>query len=182
MGKVRTRKNGLEPRLIAVSRKFDLPAPVGVIGGAVSLIGGHGTTIAWEPSIAKNYNMPNAMEIGIASATFGLNLASLMGGPVAKFLITRHRLEPAPQAAEAVQDVGLPDEQAKTGIGHLDFLGAVLAIHVCIIVGYFLNESIAELAPLRPARARRLVRSEYRPVAVSSCERGRSHPFVAPVR
>ena len=129
---------------IGVASLFDLPAAVGVIGGTVSLIGGHGTTIAWAPSIAENYNIPNAMEIGIASATFGLILASLMGGPIANFLITRHRLAPTPQAAEEVQDVGLSDEQAKTGIGHLDFLGAVLAIHVCIIVGYFLNDSIAE--------------------------------------
>ncbi|MGB5735315.1 MAG: sodium/glutamate symporter, partial [Thiohalocapsa sp.] len=34
---------------ISVATLFDLPAAVGVIGGTVSLIGGHGTTIAWAP-------------------------------------------------------------------------------------------------------------------------------------
>ncbi len=127
---------------ITVASFFDLSAPVGLLGGSVSLIGGHGTAIAWAPRIAEEYAISNAMEIGIASATFGLILASLMGGPIAKFLITRHDLKPARNEA---QDVGVSDEMKKEGIGHLDFLDAVLAIHICIIVGAILNESLAEL-------------------------------------
>lgn len=131
---------------ISVAALFDLPAAAGVVGGTVSLIGGHGTTIAWAPTIGEEYGIANAMEIGIASATFGLILASLMGGPIARLLITRHRLTPMqPAAQEEVQEVGLTEEQRTAGIGHLDFLGAVLAIHVAIIVGYTLNEVIAEL-------------------------------------
>jgi glutamate:Na+ symporter, ESS family len=131
---------------ISVASLFGLPAAVGVVGGSVSLIGGHGTTIAWAPSIAEQYGIANAMEIGIASATFGLILASLMGGPIARFLITRHQLTPtAPTALEDVQEVGLTDQQEAAGIGHMDFLGAVLAIHVAIIFGAALNEIIAEL-------------------------------------
>ena len=131
---------------ISVAALFDLPAAVGVVGGSVSLIGGHGTTIAWAPTIAEQYDIANAMEIGIASATFGLILASLMGGPIARFLITRHRLTPTqPGAQDDVQEVGLSEDQRAAGIGHLDFLGAVLAIHVAIILGYALNDIIAEL-------------------------------------
>ncbi len=133
---------------ISVATLFDLPAAVGVIGGTVSLIGGHGTTIAWAPNIAETYDIPNAMEIGIASATFGLILASIMGGPIAKFLIKRHQLTPTAPASDAtaeVQDVGLSEKQKKAGIDHLDFLGAVLAIHICIVVGYILNGVIADL-------------------------------------
>ncbi|MCG6897909.1 MAG: sodium/glutamate symporter [Thiocapsa sp.] len=130
---------------IGVASLFELPTAVGVVGGTVSLIGGHGTTIAWAPSIAEHYGITNAMEIGIASATFGLILASLMGGPIARFLITRHHLAPAPQAIEEIQEVGLTQKQRAEGIDHLDFLGAVLAIHICIIVGFFLNDLIAGL-------------------------------------
>ncbi|MEY6433610.1 sodium/glutamate symporter [Thioalkalicoccus limnaeus] len=130
---------------IGVAALLDLPAAVGVIGGSVSLIGGHGTTIAWAPSIAESHGIANAMEIGIASATFGLILASLMGGPIAKFLINRHKLEPATGTREEVQDVGLSERQREAGIGHLDFLGAILAIHLCIIVGFMLNGLIADL-------------------------------------
>jgi ESS family glutamate:Na+ symporter len=130
---------------IGVASLFGLPAAVGVLGGTVSLIGGHGTSIAWSPVIGEQYGISNAMEIGIASATFGLILASIMGGPIAKFLISRHRLAPAPAAVEEVQDIGLSERQAKEGIDHLDFLGAVLAIHVCIVVGFLLNGVIADL-------------------------------------
>ena len=124
---------------IGVASLFGQPAQVGMLGGTVSLIGGHGTAIAWAPRIAEDYNIANAMEIGIACATFGLILASTMGGPIAKFLITRYDLKPPKK--EAV-DVGVSQEQKEVGIGYLDFLDAVYAIHVCIIAGYFLNGAL----------------------------------------
>ena len=37
------------------------------------------------------------MEIGIVCATMGLVLASLAGGPVARYLILRYRLEAPPR-------------------------------------------------------------------------------------
>jgi glutamate:Na+ symporter, ESS family len=127
---------------ISVAALFDLPAAVGLLGGTISLIGGHGTAIAWAPDIAQQYGVADAMAIGIACATFGLILASLMGGPIARFLIIRNKL--APERVET-QDVGLPDAQRKEGVGHLDFLDAVLAIHVSVILGLLLNEGIADL-------------------------------------
>jgi ESS family glutamate:Na+ symporter len=60
--------------------------------GSVSLIGGHGTTIAWAPVIAARFGLPNALEIGIASATLGLVVESLLGGPLAGLLIFRFKL------------------------------------------------------------------------------------------
>ncbi len=124
---------------IFIASLYSLPAPVGVLGGSVSLIGGHGTAIAWAPKIAENYGVSNAMEMGIASATFGLILASIMGGPIAKFLIARHNLTPA---APEVLDVGVPNEKEDKKIGHLDFLDAILAIHISIIFGALLNKGL----------------------------------------
>ncbi len=91
---------------LSVAALFDQPAVVGMLGGGVSLIGGHGTTVAWAPILAEDFNLPNAMEIGIACATFGLILASLMGGPIAKLLISRYQLQPETMEA---QDVGVDD-------------------------------------------------------------------------
>lgn len=133
---------------IGVASLFGLPAAVGVLGGSVSLIGGHGTTIAWAPYFINSEGIANAQEIGIACATFGLILASLMGGPIAKLLINRYRLAPSPGADQEVRDIGFTEVQRKEGIGHLDFLDAVLAIHICIIAGYLLN-GIAEDFGLR---------------------------------
>ena len=124
---------------ISIAALFDLPSQVGLLGGSVSLIGGHGTAIAWAPKISEGYGISNAMEIGIASATFGLILASLMGGPIAKFLIKRHDLKPS---SDEPQDVGMSTAKEQGGIGYLDFLDAVLAIHTSIILGFLLNGAL----------------------------------------
>jgi ESS family glutamate:Na+ symporter len=127
---------------ISVASLFGLDSRVGLLGGTISLIGGHGTAIAWAPRFVEEYGVANAMEIGIACATFGLILASSIGGPIAKLLISRHRLQP--EKVEPL-DVGVPSENKKAGIDHLDFLDAVLAIHICIIIGLLLNEGLTEI-------------------------------------
>jgi ESS family glutamate:Na+ symporter len=126
---------------VSVARLFDLSAAVGLLGGTVSLIGGHGTAIAWAPKISEQFGIANAMEIGLACATFGLILASLMGGPIAKFLISRHKL--TPQKTEPL-DVGTAQQGDKTSISSLQFLDSILAIHVCIIIGLILNEIVKQ--------------------------------------
>ncbi|TAA48067.1 MULTISPECIES: sodium/glutamate symporter [Corallincola] len=128
---------------IGVAAAFGLEGAVGMLSGSVSLIGGHGTAIAWAPRISEEFGISNAMEIGIASATFGLILASLMGGPIAKYLINRHDLKPAQQAPI---DIGVVDEKAGgQNITAFGFLDAVLAIHISAILGMFLNEGVASL-------------------------------------
>ncbi|CAK6696382.1 sodium/glutamate symporter [Synechococcus sp. BA-124 BA4] len=81
---------------VGVAGLLGLSPLKGLLGGSVSLLGGHGTAIAWAPRFARDHGIGNALEIGIACATLGLVLASLMGGPVARFLIRRHQLRPGP--------------------------------------------------------------------------------------
>lgn len=127
---------------ISIAQLFSQEPAVGLLGGSVSLIGGHGTAIAWSPRIAEDYGIASAMEIGIASATFGLILASLMGGPIAKYLITRNNLKPA----EEIKEVEIEHQkEEKQGITSFEFLDAVFAIHICAILGFILNEIVAEL-------------------------------------
>ncbi|GJQ60918.1 MAG: sodium/glutamate symporter [Candidatus Scalindua sp. AMX11] len=127
---------------LSIAALFDLPAAVGLLGGTVSLIGGHGTAIAWAPRIAEDYGVSNAMEVGIACATFGLILASLMGGPIAKFLIARHDL--TPDKADTL-DVGVSEEKGDSTIGSMDFLDAILAIHLSVFFGLLLNDGLKML-------------------------------------
>lgn len=125
---------------ITMAKLFDMPAAVGLLGGSVSLIGGHGTAIAWAPKIAEEFGINSAMEIGIACATFGLILASLMGGPIAKYLINKYDLK----ADEAEQPKGEASSKdySKDAITAHGFLDAILAIHISIFVGLILNEFI----------------------------------------
>ncbi len=127
---------------ITIAQLFGQEPAVGILGGSVSLIGGHGTAIAWAPGIGKDYGVSSAMEIGIASATFGLILASIMGGPIAKFLINRHSLK----ASEAEQDISVQQTSvAEKGITSFDFIDAIVDIHICDIFGFILNEVVSEM-------------------------------------
>ncbi|WNC74136.1 sodium/glutamate symporter [Thalassotalea psychrophila] len=126
---------------IGVARLFDMDNAVGVLGGSVSLIGGHGTAIAWSPKIAQDYGITNAMEIGIACATFGLILASLMGGPIAKYLITKYDLKP--EESTAANNVTAEDTD-NIKINAYEFLDAVLAIHISVFLGVLINQALSQ--------------------------------------
>ncbi|GAM67062.1 sodium/glutamate symporter [Vibrio sp. JCM 19236] len=92
------------------------------------------------PKVADEFGLESAMEIGIASATFGLILASLMGGPIAKFLIKKHSLVASVEENPEKEKAEQPIEKLTS----FDFLDAVLAIHVCIVFGVLLNEAISQ--------------------------------------
>jgi ESS family glutamate:Na+ symporter len=122
-----------------------LPEGMTVLLGSASLIGGHGTTIAWGPNIAERFGLDNAVEIGVAAATLGLVVASLVGGPVARHLITRHGLS-GPRHAEPV--FGLGDSQAATPadeISHVSLLRTVLVMNVAVLIGYSVDELLEDL-------------------------------------
>ncbi|MDN3616300.1 sodium/glutamate symporter [Vibrio gallaecicus] len=129
---------------ISVASLFGLEPVFGLLSGSISLIGGHGTAIAWAPRVGEEFGLESAMEIGIASATFGLILASLMGGPIAKYLIKKHELVTNSEL-EGMGSVAKKEEKAtRESMTSFEFLDAVLAIHVCVILGVLLNEAISQ--------------------------------------
>ncbi len=125
--------------IVAVSLT-ELPAAVGVIGGSVSLSGGHGTAIAWAPTFVQQYGINNAMEIGLACATFGLILGGLVGGPIAKFLITRYDLS---STDELSPSVGIPYDEEHVQIDLDNVLNTLLVIAIAIGLGLQLNELLS---------------------------------------
>ena len=127
---------------VTMANLMGLSGTVGLLSGTVSLIGGHGTAIAWAPTFQQDYGIANASEIGITSATFGLVLASLMGGPIAKFLINRHGLTPA---TKEVLDVGVPLDEQDTKIDYFSVLRCWLVLNVAIGLGLSLNEGLEEI-------------------------------------
>ncbi|GJH40961.1 sodium/glutamate symporter [Capnocytophaga sp. HP1101] len=60
---------------------------VGLITGSITLTGGHGTAGAWGKILEGEYGIRGATDLGLASATFGLILGGLIGGPVARKLV-----------------------------------------------------------------------------------------------
>ena len=80
-----------------VAALFGLPPAAGVMLGTAALVGGHGTAIAWGPTI-NAAGVSGGAELGIAMATIGLIVASLLGGPIARYLIQHHQLAAAGEA------------------------------------------------------------------------------------
>lgn len=120
---------------------FGLPSAAGVIMGSIALVGGHGTTIAWAPAIAAEHGFPAAVETGAAVATLGLIMASLLGGPVAKFLIERQKLV-LPIAA-AGTDTTAP-EARPVAIDKSSLMYALLMVNIAVIIGYLVHRPITE--------------------------------------
>jgi ESS family glutamate:Na+ symporter len=111
---------------IAAALAMDLHPAVGLLGGSITLTGGHGTGAAYGGRFADTMNIAGAMELTMACATAGLVLGSLLGGPLAQYLVKRHHLSPAPaQAATAVESSGEAD--AITAHSVLNTLFAILA-------------------------------------------------------
>ena len=74
---------------IGMARLLDLHPLVGLLGGSISLIGGHGTAAAYAASFSEVRNLQGALELGMAAATAGLVLGSLLAGPVAERIMRR---------------------------------------------------------------------------------------------
>ncbi|NOQ32230.1 MAG: sodium/glutamate symporter [Helicobacteraceae bacterium] len=134
---------------ISVAKLIGIEPLTGLLSGTVSLIGGHGTAIAWAPVFSEK-GIEHAIELGIAAATFGLILASLMGGPIASYLINKHDLKPNEEDIQIGVNVGVSYDEAEPKIDYIAFLHAIIAIHVSIMVGYFINLGFEELGLMLP--------------------------------
>jgi ESS family glutamate:Na+ symporter len=127
---------------IAVSKIMGLDSVIGLIGGSVSLSGGHGTTIAWSETFIRDYGITNASEIGIACATFGLIFGGIIGGPIAKFLIKRYKLQPSSQEEPSV---GIKHETISLNVDYFGVLNSFLVIAIAMGLGISIDALVSSL-------------------------------------
>jgi glutamate:Na+ symporter, ESS family len=122
---------------------MDLHPLVGLLGGSITLSGGHGTGAAYAEKFAEVQNIAGVMELAMACATFGLILGGLIGGPVAGRLIRRHGLDSA-ASHEVPAEVG---EDKKQGpIDSDTFLQTLFTILLCLTGGLFLARALGGAA------------------------------------
>ena len=119
----------------------------GLMAGSVSFAGGHGTAIAWGAE-AEAAGLENARAVGIAFATFGLVAGGLLGGPIAKRLITKHHLHS--HAENSGEE--LPSKfDDSTEAGKLySILGAILVLAICVELGHLANRLLFSKGILLP--------------------------------
>jgi glutamate:Na+ symporter, ESS family len=105
----------------------------GLIGGSISLAGGHGTAITWGQMFEEHFGLENASAMGMTFATAGLITGGLIGGPVGAYLIRRHDL------SSEERDPELPHVDVGRKVTYLielnSLLTAVLLITLCFALG-----------------------------------------------
>lgn len=109
---------------------------IGIMAGGVSLTGGHGGAAAFG-SMAEGLGVQSATVAAIAAATFGLISGSLLGGPIASYLIKKHNV--TIQAEDNVESMKV-EEKLAGKIDSIDahaFLKMLALILGVMVVGQF---------------------------------------------
>ena len=124
---------------IGLASAFGLEPIIGLVTGSITLTGGHGTAGAWGKVLEQDYHIQGATALGMASATFGLVLGGLIGGPVSRRLVNKMGRKPLSEEAQKNNndndtDVGVfeqPEKQrlitAKSAIETMALFAACLS-------------------------------------------------------
>ncbi len=126
---------------MAIAAAFDHHPKLGIVAGSMALMGRSGTTIAWAPLFEERFGLEHVSRFGVGATMAGLIAACCIGGPIARFLIQRHRLKSPGQSADL--DVGISRDVASPKLDYRAFLLALLRIHVTIIIGQLLIWGLA---------------------------------------
>ncbi len=119
---------------VSIASILGLEPLIGLMAGSISLIGGVGTTMAWSPTFSE-MGLEGATEVGLAANTLGLISACLVGGPIANYLIKRHKLTPN---SDKNLDIGVCHNETSK-LDHFGYLYAWLMLNLSLILGYFVN-------------------------------------------
>ncbi len=83
---------------MGLAKAMSLDPRLGILAGSVALTGGPATAIAWGGTFEQR-GVAGAAAVGMASATFGIAVAGLIGGYIGGWLIRRHKLASKPSDA-----------------------------------------------------------------------------------
>ncbi|MBC2398267.1 sodium/glutamate symporter [Clostridium tetanomorphum] len=109
---------------------------LGLLCGSVTMTGGHGTGGAFGPLFEKEYGVVGATTSAMASATFGLVMGSLIGGPVGKKLIERKGLK---SNAAAYESAEIKDEAKDEVVNYSEIFRTLTIVLISIGVGAVLE-------------------------------------------
>ena len=118
---------------VAAARLLDLHPIFGLVGGSITLVGGHGTGAAYAERFAEVNNLQSVMELSMTVATIGLIVGGVIAGPVAQYLLSRHKLR-----STATPDVGAERAETAVPISTVGMIGSLAGILTAVIVGQWL--------------------------------------------
>ena len=114
---------------------------IAVMTGSTPLTGGHGNAAAFAPRVVE-LGAPEAMEVAIAAATFGLISGSMIGGPFGNFMIKKHNLI----GTETKLDVDIDEtDNGPVLMSKSSIISAVLMLCFACGIGQIIFLAIAKL-------------------------------------
>ena len=129
---------------IGVAKAVGLEAPYALLASAISMIGGHGAAGAYGKTFVEMGYQP-ALLVGMATATFGLISAVIVGGPVGRRLIEQYHLTPDEDEKIDATDINSVNAASKEKLSALDVIKNVSVIIVCMAIGTEISGWIGKL-------------------------------------
>lgn len=123
---------------IGLAKVLGLDPLMGLLTGSITLSGGHGTGAAWGATFSEKFGLASASELAMASATFGLVLGGLIGGPVARLLIKRVHTPGCEQNKPRLPK-GFEQPNKERAITPFSFIETLALIAVSLMAGSLLN-------------------------------------------
>ena len=120
----------------------------GILAGAVSLMGGLGTSAAFGPYLETTYGIQGSTSVAITAATFGMVAALVLGGPFGEWILNKYNIDPANKPAgadkpDAVDLTVLEEEEHSDARGVIKASAFVfLAIGIGSVVSAYLGQLI----------------------------------------
>ena len=121
---------------IAVASAFGANPAYGLLAGSVAFAGGHGSAISYG-QLAMDQGLPGAIELGLACATFGLIAGGLVGGPIARRLITKYNLSGDVHSQAFVP--GPEETESNVAVTLNGMLDSIFVLAICIAAGAVVN-------------------------------------------
>ena len=130
---------------VATARALDLHPIFGLVGGSITLVGGHGTGAAYAERFAEVNNLQLVMELSMTVATTGLIVGGIIAGPMAQYVISRYKLR-SQAVIEDVSEEATPIPMTSVGV-----IGVLAGIFAAVSAGQWLAEYFSGAAITLPA-------------------------------
>lgn len=132
---------------VLLAMGLDLHPLMGLVGGSITLVGGHGTGAAYAERFAEVNNLQSVMELSMTAATLGLILGGIAGGPLGEWLINRHRLAGAAASGTTppdAQTIPKAAPQATPPLTSAGFIPVLAATLVAVIGGQLIADAVSD--------------------------------------
>ena len=137
---------------VSIALATDMDPLMGLIGGSVTLSGGHGNGATYADLFISEFAMHESVfELAMAAATFGLILGGLVGGPVSKRLIKKYNLKADVSYHEELDDTVTFDPEDHDLVTPKKMMETLFVILLCMFLGRLGYEALKAIEVILPA-------------------------------